>query len=131
MRFFRRERERNSTPDRVLADLRTGWLSDLFGERLHALASSDRERWGVLLYGPLEVALGFRIAAEDDQGVAYELLHGPFSAFRYEARVGRGAADGVRVTETIGVALPTVHGGDVATRWVARRLLPSFLEVAP
>lgn len=131
MRFYRRERERSGTPDRLLADLRDGWLSELFGERLHPLASSDRERWGILLYGPLEVALGFRIAEENDRGVAYELLHGPFSAFRYEARVGRGAAPAVRVTENIAVALARVHGGDLATRWVARRLLPTFLEVTP
>lgn len=131
MRYFRRERERRGTVARVLADVSTGWLGDLFGARLHPLESSERERWGVLLYGPLEVALGFRLAEEEADGVAFELTHGPFAAFRYEARVSPGAGDAVRVTETIAVALATVYGGDVVTPWFARSLLPSFVETAP
>lgn len=129
MPSYRRERTRPGSPREVLAALETTWPAGLFGERWHELPAPAHELRGVLLWGPLEVALCFRAEAAGDDRFGYVLGHGPFTTFRYEARA-RPDGDAVRLQETITLDAPGVYGGGLAARWFATRLLPSFREVA-
>ena len=123
--------ERHGPTERALEEVSNDWLPNLFGGCLRKLASSSGECWGVVLLGPLEVALGFRLAARDEKRVEFELCHGPFRRFRYHAHLGDENGDTVPVSESLEVELPWFYGGTTATRWVVRRLLSCFEEIAP
>jgi hypothetical protein len=107
-----------------LGDIAEHWLERLFGPRLHRLPAPRDERWGVLVLGPLDIAMGFRRAARGP--VAFDLLHGPFDAFTYDA-----APEGDRLRETLAFTVPGWYGGPFAARWFARYVLAGFREAQP
>jgi len=130
MRVLVRESGRRGAAAVVLRELEAGWLRALFGERVHPLEAPAGEQWGVLPFGPLEIALGFRRDAEAADRLGFTLVHGPFSRFHYDVAV-RQEGDVARVSETVTLGLPSFYGGDAATRWIAARLFPRFAEERP
>lgn len=126
MVVLRRVRERAGPLGDALAEVAEGWLPSIFGARLRPLPPrAAGERWGLVTFGVLELALGYRAAGGAGEETAFELVHGPFAAFRYDARV-EPAAGGARVIESVSATLPWHYGGERAATWALRRLLPDF-----
>jgi hypothetical protein len=71
---LRRVREHEGPPEAALAEIARGWLKRAFGARFRPLPPrADGETWGLVLFGVLELALGYRAAGDH---AAFDLVHG-------------------------------------------------------
>jgi len=123
---FRRERDLVGVADGLLEELRGDWPTRLFGGRWRTLPpGAGGGVRGSLVWGPFEIALVFAPAPAGPGRLRFDLVHGPFTTFRYEAGVAAA-----RLVETVTLGAPRAYGGARGARWFARRLLPAFEEVA-
>lgn len=102
---------------------RSDWLQLVFGPGMKCLASKSPGSWGVLYWGILEMALGFKVEKslhlDSAEAIAY-LIHGPFSRFDIFIESNGDC----RLT----LSLPWYFGGACGAKLFSRYALSHFCE---